>query len=89
MVKPKASLSLQMHRYRSEHWVVLAGTAKVVNDTKEYVVRPNESTYIAAGHKHRLENAGDTDVVIIEVQAGAYVGEDDIVRFDDVYGRAS
>ena len=89
VVKPKASLSLQMHRYRSEHWVVLAGTAKVVNDTKEYVVRPNESTYIAAGHKHRLENAGDTDVVIIEVQAGAYVGEDDIVRFDDVYGRAS
>ena len=89
VVKPKASLSLQMHRHRSEHWVVLAGMARVVNDTKEYVVRPNESTYIAAGHKHRLENAGDTDVVIIEVQAGAYVGEDDIVRFDDVYGRVS
>jgi mannose-1-phosphate guanylyltransferase / mannose-6-phosphate isomerase len=87
MVKPKASLSLQMHRHRSEHWVVLAGTAKVVNDVKEYVVRANESTFIAAGHKHRLENTGDTDVVIIEVQAGEYVGEDDIVRFDDVYGR--
>lgn len=87
VVKPKAALSLQMHRQRSEHWVVLAGTAKVVNDVKEYVVRPNESTFIAAGHKHRLENPGDTDVVIIEVQAGEYVGEDDIVRFDDVYGR--
>jgi mannose-1-phosphate guanylyltransferase / mannose-6-phosphate isomerase len=87
VVKPKASLSLQMHRHRSEHWVVLAGTAKVVNDVKEYVVRANESTFIAAGHKHRLENPGDTDVVIIEVQAGEYVGEDDIVRFDDVYGR--
>lgn len=89
VVKPKASLSLQMHRHRSEHWVVLSGIAKVVNDVKEYVVRPNESTFIAAGHKHRLENPGDTDVVIIEVQSGEYVGEDDIVRFDDVYGRAS
>jgi mannose-1-phosphate guanylyltransferase/mannose-6-phosphate isomerase len=89
VVKPKASLSLQMHRHRSEHWVVLSGTANVVNDTKEYTVRPNESTFIPAGHKHRLENPGDTDVVIIEVQAGEYVGEDDIVRFDDVYGRAS
>ena len=89
VVKPKASLSLQMHRHRSEHWVVLSGTASVVNDTKEYTVRPNESTFIPAGHKHRLENPGDTDVVIIEVQAGEYVGEDDIVRFDDVYGRAS
>jgi mannose-1-phosphate guanylyltransferase/mannose-6-phosphate isomerase len=88
VVKAKAALSLQMHRRRSEHWVVLAGTAKVVNDVKEYLVRPNESTFIAAGHKHRLENPGDTDVVIIEVQAGDYVGEDDIVRFDDVYGRA-
>jgi mannose-1-phosphate guanylyltransferase/mannose-6-phosphate isomerase len=87
VVKPKMALSLQMHRHRSEHWVVLSGTAKVVNDVKEYVVRPNESTFIAAGHKHRLENPGDTDVVIIEVQAGEYVGEDDIVRFEDIYGR--
>jgi mannose-1-phosphate guanylyltransferase/mannose-6-phosphate isomerase len=87
VVKPKASLSLQMHRHRSEHWVVLSGTAKVVNDTKEYVVRQNESTFIAAGHKHRLENPGDRDLVIIEVQTGEYVGEDDIVRFDDAYGR--
>jgi mannose-1-phosphate guanylyltransferase / mannose-6-phosphate isomerase len=88
VVKPKAALSLQMHRHRSEHWVVLAGTAKVVNDVKVYTVQPNESTFIAAGHKHRIENPGDTDVVIIEVQAGEYVGEDDIIRFDDVYGRA-
>jgi len=87
VVKAKAALSLQMHHHRSEHWVVLSGTAKVVNDVNEYVVQPNESTFIAAGHKHRLENPGDTDVVIIEVQAGKYVGEDDIVRFDDVYGR--
>jgi mannose-1-phosphate guanylyltransferase len=89
VVKPKAALSLQMHRHRSEHWVVLSGVAKVVNDVKEYTVRPNESTLIAAGHKHRLENPGDIDVVIIEVQSGEYVGEDDIVRFDDVYGRVS
>jgi len=87
VVKPKASLSLQLHRHRSEHWVVLSGKARVVNDLKEFVVGPNESTFIAAGQKHRLENPGDADLVIIEVQAGPYVGEDDIVRFDDMYGR--
>jgi mannose-1-phosphate guanylyltransferase/mannose-6-phosphate isomerase len=87
VVKPKASLSLQAHRHRSEHWVVLSGTAGVVNGTNECVVGTNESTFIPAGQKHRLENPGDTDLVIIEVQAGHYVGEDDIVRFDDIYGR--
>lgn len=87
VVKPGASLSLQMHRHRSEHWVVLSGTATVTNGDKEYAVRPNESTFIPAGCKHRLANAGTEDLVIIEVQAGSYVGEDDIVRFDDVYGR--
>jgi mannose-1-phosphate guanylyltransferase/mannose-6-phosphate isomerase len=87
VVKPGASLSLQMHRHRSEHWVVISGTAKVINGEKEYVVRTNESTFIAVGDKHRLANQTDEELVIIEVQAGDYVGEDDIVRFDDVYGR--
>lgn len=88
VVKPGASLSLQMHYHRSEHWVVVSGTASIVNDDKELLVRTNESTYIPAGHKHRLVNPGLTDLVMIEVQSGEYLGEDDIVRFDDVYGRA-
>lgn len=88
VVKPGASLSLQMHYHRSEHWVVVSGTASIVNDDKALIVRTNESTYIPAGHKHRLENPGLTDLIMIEVQSGEYLGEDDIVRFDDVYGRA-
>lgn len=88
VVRPGAALSLQMHRHRSEHWVVVSGTARVSNNGETYLVRTNESTYIPAGHKHRLENPGEEDLVIIEVQSGEYVGEDDIVRFDDVYGRA-
>ncbi|MDP1898442.1 MAG: mannose-1-phosphate guanylyltransferase/mannose-6-phosphate isomerase, partial [Sulfurimicrobium sp.] len=88
VVKPGASLSLQMHYHRSEHWVVVSGTASIVNNEKEMLVRTNESTYIPIGHKHRLENPGLTDLVMIEVQSGEYLGEDDIVRFDDVYGRA-
>lgn len=88
VVKPGAALSLQMHYHRSEHWVVVSGTAKVVNGECESIIRTNESTYIPSGHKHRLENPGLTDLIIIEVQSGDYVGEDDIVRFDDVYGRA-
>jgi mannose-1-phosphate guanylyltransferase/mannose-6-phosphate isomerase len=87
-VRPKAALSLQMHHHRSEHWIVLVGNADVVNGTKQYIVRANESTFIPAGEKHRLANPGDEDLVIIEVQTGAYLGEDDIVRFEDVYGRA-
>lgn len=87
VVKPGASLSMQLHRHRSEHWVVISGTAKVVNDTKDYRLSPNESTFVPAGNKHRLANPGKEDLVIIEVQAGSYVGEDDIVRFDDIYGR--
>lgn len=88
VVKPGASLSLQMHYHRSEHWVVVSGTASIVNDDKVLLVRTNESTYIQIGHKHRLENPGLTDLVMIEVQSGEYLGEDDIVRFDDVYGRS-
>ena len=87
VVKPGASLSLQMHYHRSEHWVVVSGTASIVNDDKELLVRTNESTYIPAGHRHRLENPGLTDLIMIEVQSGEYLGEDDIVRFDDIYGR--
>jgi mannose-1-phosphate guanylyltransferase/mannose-6-phosphate isomerase len=88
VVKPGASLSLQMHYHRSEHWVVVSGTAKVVNGEDELLVRTNESTYIRAGHRHRLENPGKVDLVMIEVQSGSYLGEDDIVRFEDSYGRS-
>ena len=86
-VKPDASLSLQMHHHRSEHWVVVQGTAKITNGDKEVVIQSNESTYIPAGQKHRLENPGKIMCVMIEVQCGAYLGEDDIVRFEDKYGR--
>ena len=88
VVKPGHSLSLQMHHHRSEHWVVVSGTAQVTNGECTILLRTNESTYIPAGNKHRLENPGQLDLVIIEVQSGEYLGEDDIVRFQDVYGRA-
>ena len=88
VVKQGASLSLQMHHHRSEHWIVVSGTAKVVNGDNEFLVATNQSTYIPAGHKHRLENPGKMNLVMIEVQSGAYLGEDDIVRFEDVYGRS-
>jgi mannose-1-phosphate guanylyltransferase/mannose-6-phosphate isomerase len=81
VVRPGASLSLQMHHHRSEHWIVVSGMARVVNGDGEFFVRPNESTYIPAGCKHRLENPGVLDLVMIEVQSGDYLGEDDIVRF--------
>jgi mannose-1-phosphate guanylyltransferase len=87
VVKPGASLSLQMHHHRSEHWIVVSGMAKVVNGDKEIFVSTNESTYIPAGHRHRVANPGVLDLVMIEVQSGEYLGEDDIVRFQDVYGR--
>lgn len=86
-VKPGASLSLQMHYHRSEHWIVVRGMARVINGEREMLVNTNESTYIPAGHRHRLENPGLLPLVMIEVQSGAYLGEDDIVRFDDLYGR--
>ena len=86
-VKPEGRLSLQMHHHRSEHWVVVSGMAKVVNGDQEIFINTNESTYIPAGHKHRLENPGVVDLVMIEVQSGEYLGEDDIVRFEDIYGR--
>ena len=87
VVKPGASLSLQMHHHRSEHWIVVQGMAKVVNGEKEVFVAANESTYIPAGHRHRVANPGVLPLVIIEIQSGDYLGEDDIVRFEDIYGR--
>ena len=88
VVKPGQALSLQMHHHRSEHWIVVNGTARVTNGEQVMLVRKNESTYIPAGNKHRLENPGIVDLVMIEVQSGDYLGEDDIVRFQDSYGRA-
>jgi len=87
VVKPKASLSLQMHHHRSEHWIVVSGTAEVINGDDAFLIATNASTYIPAGHKHRLSNPGIIDLVMIEVQSGQYLGEDDIVRFEDDYGR--
>lgn len=89
VVHPGETLSLQMHHHRSEHWVVVSGMAKVINDDSQLLLNTNESTFIRAGHQHRLENPGVIDLVLIEVQSGDYLGEDDIVRFEDVYGRAS
>ena len=86
-VKPGAKLSLQMHYHRSEHWTVISGTSKLTLDDKVVIFKENESTYIPIAVKHRLENPGQIPLSIIEVQNGRYLGEDDIVRFDDVYGR--
>jgi mannose-1-phosphate guanylyltransferase / mannose-6-phosphate isomerase len=86
-VKPGGKLSLQMHHHRAEHWVVVAGTARITNGERETLLRENESTYIPIGTTHRLENAGEVDLTLIEVQSGSYLGEDDIVRFEDLYGR--
>jgi mannose-1-phosphate guanylyltransferase len=88
-VKPLASLSLQMHHYRNEHWIVVSGTARVTNGELVFLLATNESTYIKSGTQHRLENPGTLPLVLIEVQSGQYVGEDDIVRFDDKYGRVA
>lgn len=88
VVKPGQSLSLQMHHHRSEHWVVVFGTANITVGDNTTLMTQNQSTYIPIGAKHRLENPGITDLVLIEVQCGSYLGEDDIVRFSDSYGRA-
>jgi mannose-1-phosphate guanylyltransferase/mannose-6-phosphate isomerase len=87
MVKPGAALSLQMHHHRAEHWVVVSGTAKVTRGEDAMLVSENESTYIPLGTKHRLENPGKVPLYLVEVQSGSYLGEDDIVRFEDVYKR--
>ncbi|MCO8165010.1 mannose-1-phosphate guanylyltransferase/mannose-6-phosphate isomerase [Pseudomonas sp. 21LCFQ010] len=87
VVHPQASLSLQMHHHRSEHWIVVSGMATVTNGEREFMLDTNESTFIKPGHTHRLVNPGVIDLVMIEVQSGEYLGEDDIVRFTDIYGR--
>ncbi|MGE4547282.1 MAG: cupin domain-containing protein, partial [Desulfurella sp.] len=87
IVKPQKRLSLQKHLHRSEHWIVVSGTALVTVADKEFILRPNESTYIRIGELHRLENPGKIDLVIIEAQVGEYVGEDDIIRVEDDFKR--
>lgn len=87
MVKPGAAISLQLHHHRSEHWIVVAGRARITRGEEAFDLEPNQSTYIPVGTKHRLENIGAEPLQIIEVQSGRYLGEDDIVRLDDRYGR--
>ena len=87
-VKPGAALSLQSHEYRSEHWIVVKGTALVEIDETNKLLSENESIYIPLGSKHRLSNVGRVPLVLIEVQSGSYLGEDDIIRFEDLYGRS-
>ena len=89
VVKPGAALSLQMHHHRAEHWIVVKGTARITCEDKVFMLSENQSTYIPLGSKHRLENPGKVPVELIEVQSGSYLGEDDIVRFEDVYGRGA
>jgi mannose-1-phosphate guanylyltransferase/mannose-6-phosphate isomerase len=88
VVNPGASLSLQKHHHRAEHWIVVKGIANVTRGTEEFLLSENQSTYIPVGEMHRLENPGKIPLEVIEVQSGAYLGEDDIVRFEDAYGRA-
>ena len=87
IVNPGAKLSLQKHHHRAEHWIVVQGTARVTRGEDEFLLGENESTYISMGTVHRLENPGKVPLHLIEVQSGSYLGEDDIVRFDDTYGR--
>jgi len=87
IVNPGAELSLQMHHHRAEHWVVVSGTAEVTNGDKKRLYTENQSTYIPVGTKHRLKNPGIIPLVLIEIQSGSYLGEDDIIRYDDIYGR--
>lgn len=87
-VRPGAKLSVQMHHHRAEHWIVVSGTAQITNGDKTYLLTENQSTYIPVGQVHALENPGKIPLELIEVQSGGYLGEDDIVRFEDLYGRA-
>jgi len=87
VVKPGGTLSLQMHHHRAEHWIVVSGTARVTKGETAFLLSENESTYIPLGTTHRLENPGRVELEMIEVQSGSYLGEDDIVRFEDLYGR--
>src|SRR5436305_13938530 len=88
MVKPGGKLSLQMHHHRAEHWVVVQGTARIRRGDEEMMLSEDQSTYIPIGTAHRLENPGNIPLHLIEVQSGSYLGEDDIVRVEDSYGRS-
>lgn len=88
-VYPKGILSLQSHKHRSEHWIVVRGEAKVTNGESVKIFKENESTFIPLGNIHRLENPGEKNLEVIEVQTGDYLGEDDIIRYEDVYNRKS
>ena len=87
VVNPSSRLSLQKHQFRAEHWVVVAGTARITRGEEQFLLEENQSTYIPIGVRHRIENPGMIPLEIIEVQSGSYLGEDDIVRFEDQYGR--
>jgi mannose-6-phosphate isomerase-like protein (cupin superfamily) len=87
IVKPGASLSLQMHHHRAEHWVVVEGTAAVIRGDEQLLLHENQSVFIPLGARHRLANPGKLNLRLIEVQSGSYLGEDDILRFEDNYGR--
>ena len=87
VVHPSAALSLQSHRHRAEHWIVVEGTAKVTVDTEVKLIAENQSVYIPLGAVHRVENPGKVPLTLIEVQTGSYLGEDDIIRYEDVYAR--
>ena len=87
VVRPGATMSLQLHHHRAEHWIVVSGTARITRGEETFLLGENESTYIPVGTKHRIANPGKVMLHIIEVQSGSYLGEDDIVRFEDVYGR--
>ena len=87
VIKPHCKLSLQSHKFRSEHWIVVRGSATVTIDENKYILNLNESIYIPIGSKHRLENNSENELIIIEVQIGDKLDEDDIIRYDDIYGR--
>ena len=87
-VKPGAALSLQKHHHRAEHWIVVKGTGRITRGSEVFLLTENQSTYIPIGEVHRLENPGMVELEMIEVQSGSYLGEDDIVRLEDVYGRS-
>ncbi len=87
IVNPGSKLSLQSHKFRSEHWTVVRGQARVTCDDQVFDLFPNQTTYIPLGARHRLENSGNEELEIIEVQCGTYLGEDDIIRFEDDFGR--
>ena len=88
-VNPEASLSLQKHKFRTEHWIIVSGIALVEIEGEKKILKENESTFIPLGFKHRLSNPGEDLLILIEVQSGSYLGEDDIIRFEDNYGRKS